>query len=106
MGCRHNVPHLHTNTHVFTKSRFLSSRLSSSPGCGGPIKAPSGEIHSPNYPANYPNMVDCSWTISVDVGHRVLFNFTDLDIELHSTCQWDHVAVSDYFLNDDVCGVL
>lgn len=51
-------------------------------------------------------MVDCSWTISVDVGHRVLFNFTDLDIELHSTCQWDHVAVSDYFLNDDVCGVL
>ncbi|XP_021476232.2 cubilin [Oncorhynchus mykiss] len=74
---------------------FNASWVEVQGGCGGPIKAPSGEIHSPNYPANYPNTVDCSWTISVDVGHRVLFNFTDLDIELHSTCQWDHVAIYD-----------
>ncbi|CAB1340813.1 unnamed protein product [Coregonus sp. 'balchen'] len=74
---------------------FNASWVEVQGGCGGPIKAPSGEIHSPNYPANYPNTVDCSWTISVDVGHRVLFNFTDLDIELHSMCQWDHVAIYD-----------
>ncbi|XP_019897556.2 cubilin [Esox lucius] len=74
---------------------FNASWVEVQGGCGGPIKAPSGEIHSPNYPANYPNMVDCSWTISVDPGHRVLFNFTDLDIELHSSCLWDHVAIYD-----------
>uniref|UniRef100_A0A3B4B326 CUB domain-containing protein n=1 Tax=Periophthalmus magnuspinnatus TaxID=409849 RepID=A0A3B4B326_9GOBI len=49
--------------------------------CGGPITAPSGEIHSPSYPGSYPNNVDCSWVISVDPNHRVLLNFSDLDID-------------------------
>ncbi|XP_066539114.1 cubilin [Hoplias malabaricus] len=64
-------------------------------GCGGPIKAPSGEIHSPEYPNKYPNNVDCSWVITVDEGHRILFNFTDLDIENHSSCIWDYVDIHD-----------
>ena len=57
------------------------------------MTAPSGEIHSPSYPNNYPNNVDCSWMITVDEGHRVLFNFSDLDIERHSDCMWDYVVV-------------
>ncbi|KAM6900418.1 cubilin [Xenentodon cancila] len=64
-------------------------------GCGGPITAPSGEFHSPSYPNSYPNNVDCSWVISVDPNHRVLLNFTDLDIEYHSSCSWDYVAIHD-----------
>ncbi|KAJ8389047.1 hypothetical protein AAFF_G00124440 [Aldrovandia affinis] len=64
-------------------------------GCGGAFTAPSGEIHSPGYPNNYPNNVDCSWVISVDEGHRVLFNFSLLEIETHSSCVWDYVAVYD-----------
>ncbi|XP_041670250.1 cubilin [Cheilinus undulatus] len=64
-------------------------------GCGGPVTAPSGEIHSPSYPNSYPNNVDCSWVISVDNNHRVFFNFSDLDIEPHSTCVWDYVAIYD-----------
>ncbi|XP_047205867.1 cubilin [Girardinichthys multiradiatus] len=64
-------------------------------GCGGPVTAPSGEIHSPLYPASYPNNVDCSWVISVDVSHRVFLNFTDLDIEYHVNCSWDYVAIHD-----------
>ncbi|XP_064190205.1 cubilin [Anguilla rostrata] len=64
-------------------------------GCGGIVTAPSGEIHSPGYPNNYPNNVDCSWVINVDDGHRVLFNFTLLEIEPHSSCLWDYVAVYD-----------
>lgn len=63
-------------------------------GCGGPVTAPSGEIHSPSYPNSYPNNVDCSWVISVEPNHRVFFNFSDLDIEFHSNCSWDYVAVS------------
>nr|XP_023646366.1 cubilin [Paramormyrops kingsleyae] len=64
-------------------------------GCGGIFNAPSGEIHSPNFPNNYPNNVDCSWVISVDQGHRVLLNFTVLEVESHSSCEWDYVAVHD-----------
>ncbi|KAM4534255.1 cubilin [Odontesthes bonariensis] len=64
-------------------------------GCGGPVTAPSGEIHSPMYPNSYPNNVDCSWVISVDPYHRVFLNFTDLDIEYHSNCSWDYVAIHD-----------
>ncbi|KAK2886327.1 cubilin [Channa argus] len=64
-------------------------------GCGGPVTAPSGEIHSPLYPNSYPNNVDCSWVISVDPNHRVFFNFTDLDIEHHGECSWDYVAIHD-----------
>ncbi|KAM6953504.1 cubilin [Aplochiton taeniatus] len=64
-------------------------------GCGGPVTAPSGEIHSPSYPNNYPHNADCSWVISVEPGHRVLFNFTDLEIENHSNCSFDYVAIYD-----------
>ena len=60
------------------------------------MTAPYGEIHSPAYPANYPNSVDCSWVISVDPTHRVLFNFTDLDVEYYPDCQNDYVSVSNY----------
>ncbi|KAM3593822.1 uncharacterized protein V6R79_022582 [Siganus canaliculatus] len=64
-------------------------------GCGGPVIAPSGEIHSPLYPSSYPNNVDCSWVISVDPNHRVFFNFSDLNIENHSSCTWDYVTIHD-----------
>ncbi|XP_026057290.1 cubilin-like [Carassius auratus] len=64
-------------------------------GCGGIVTAPNGEIHSPQYPSNYPDNVDCSWVITVDVGHRVFFNFTDLDLESHTSCIFDYVAIHD-----------
>ncbi|KAG9331741.1 hypothetical protein JZ751_017274 [Albula glossodonta] len=74
---------------------FNASWLEVPGGCGGAFTAPSGEIHSPGYPNNYPNNVDCSWVITVDAGHRVLFNFSLLEIESHSSCQWDYVAIHD-----------
>lgn len=67
-------------------------------GCGGAVTVPKGEIHSPQFPNNYPNNADCSWVITVDTGHRILFNFTDMDIEGHITCDWDYVAVSELCL--------
>ncbi|XP_015810319.3 cubilin [Nothobranchius furzeri] len=85
----------------FSSDAFVSGRgfnaswVQVQGGCGGPVTAPSGEIHSPSYPNTYPNNADCSWVISVDLGHRVLFNFTDLDIENHSNCLWDYVAIHD-----------
>uniref|UniRef100_A0A8C4D9G2 Cubilin n=1 Tax=Dicentrarchus labrax TaxID=13489 RepID=A0A8C4D9G2_DICLA len=74
---------------------FNASWTEDQGGCGGPVTAPSGEIHSPLYPSSYPNNVDCSWVISVDPNHRVFFNFSDLDIEHHTNCSWDYVAIHD-----------
>lgn len=83
-------------TSVFTTQCDSCKRLWFFPltGCGGPVVAHSGEIHSPSYPNNYPHNVDCSWVISVDPSHRVFLNFSDLDIELHTSCNYDYVAVS------------
>ncbi|XP_066579431.1 cubilin [Amia ocellicauda] len=64
-------------------------------GCGGIFTAPSGEIHSPQFPSNYPDNVDCSWLINVDRSHRILLNFTVFEVESHDFCTYDYVAVYD-----------
>ncbi|XP_006766106.1 PREDICTED: cubilin, partial [Myotis davidii] len=55
-------------------------------GCGGIFLAPSGEIHSPNYPSPYRSNTDCSWVIRAERNHRVLLNFTDFDLEPQDSC--------------------
>ncbi|XP_036315022.1 cubilin [Pipistrellus kuhlii] len=55
-------------------------------GCGGIFQAPSGEIHSPNYPSPYRSNTDCSWVIQAERNHRVLLNFTDIDLEPQDSC--------------------
>ena len=55
-------------------------------GCGGIFQAPSGEIHSPNYPNSYRANTQCSWIIQVGKHHRVLLNITDFDLEATDSC--------------------
>ncbi|EPY78032.1 tolloid-like protein 2 precursor [Camelus ferus] len=55
-------------------------------GCGGVFQAPSGEIHSPNYPSPYRSNTECTWVIQVEKHHRVLLNFTDFDLEPQDSC--------------------
>ncbi|XP_053714419.1 cubilin isoform X1 [Synchiropus splendidus] len=74
---------------------FNASWVEVQGGCGGPVTAPEGEIHSPRYPNSYPSNVDCSWVISVDANHRVLFNFSDLELEQQSDCAYDYVMIHD-----------
>ncbi|XP_040449627.1 cubilin isoform X3 [Falco naumanni] len=83
-----------TDTAVTGKG-FNASWQENPGGCGGVFQVASGEIHSPNYPQPYSNNVDCSWVIQVDYNHRVLLNFTDLDIENHYSCDYGNVAVFD-----------
>ncbi|XP_024431584.2 cubilin [Desmodus rotundus] len=63
-------------------------------GCGGIFQAPSGEIHSPNYPSPYRSNTDCSWVIRVERHHRVLLNFTDFDLEPQDSCIIAHDGLS------------
>ena len=64
-------------------------------GCGGLMKAKSGVITSPNYPNNYDAHDDCGWLLEVDAAHTVKLMFEDFDVEPHSNCSYDYVAMYD-----------
>jgi hypothetical protein len=59
------------------------------------MTAPSGSIHSPNYPNAYDANDDCGWLIEVDANHVVQFTFVDFDVEPHQNCTFDYVALYD-----------
>ncbi|CAH2282322.1 cubilin [Pelobates cultripes] len=83
-------------TDAFVSGRGFNATWHENPGgCGGIFQAPSGEIHSPNYPRPYEDHTECSWVIRVKDGHRVILNFTDFDVEFHNACEYDSVSVYD-----------
>ena len=74
---------------------FKASYTTQESTCGGYMKGHSGKIHSPNYPNNYDANDDCAWLIEVDKNHVVQFTFEDFDVEPHSNCSYDYVALYD-----------
>jgi cubilin len=64
-------------------------------GCGGLMRARAGVITSPNYPNNYDAHDDCGWLLEVDPAHTVKLTFEDFDVEPHSNCSYDYVALYD-----------
>ena len=60
------------------------------------FEATSGLLTSPYYPSNYVNNLDCTYQISVgeSSGGLIVLNFTHVDIESHSSCDYDSVEVS------------
>lgn len=62
-------------------------------GCGGTLNSPEGTIESPGYPNTYGHNAECVWRIDVSHGSRVLFAFTDLDMEEQHNCAFDYVQV-------------
>ncbi|KAJ0177495.1 hypothetical protein K1T71_007504 [Dendrolimus kikuchii] len=61
---------------VHFKADFYSPRAT----CGGYMESLSGYIYSKNYPKDYDKNMDCMWTISVPLNHRILLNFMDFDL--------------------------
>ncbi|XP_065334267.1 protein tolkin [Cloeon dipterum] len=64
-------------------------------GCKHEIDAPSGNIHSPNYPEYYPNKKDCVWKFSTTPGHRIKLVFKEFELESHQECTYDNIAFYD-----------
>ncbi|KAJ4432257.1 hypothetical protein ANN_20874 [Periplaneta americana] len=62
--------------------------------CGGKFTMPFGSIHSPNYPKNYDNNLDCRWLIEVDPNYVIFFKFEDFDVFAPS-CRQTGVLVFD-----------
>ncbi|KAG6453574.1 hypothetical protein O3G_MSEX008219 [Manduca sexta] len=61
---------------AFINARFFSLTAK----CGGFRQSFSGFIYSKNYPKNYDNNLDCTWTIGVPRNHRIEFSLIDLDL--------------------------
>ncbi|XP_074049030.1 cubilin [Macrotis lagotis] len=56
-----------------------------------------GDLHSPNFPSNYPNNVECIYTITVERGHQIALHFTNFSLETvaGTTCIADYVEIKD-----------
>uniref|UniRef100_A0A672G2T7 CUB and sushi domain-containing protein 1-like n=1 Tax=Salarias fasciatus TaxID=181472 RepID=A0A672G2T7_SALFA len=50
-------------------------------GCGGTLRGQSGVITSPNYPAEYNNYADCTWTVLAEPGDTIALVFSDFQLE-------------------------
>ncbi|XP_067832359.1 CUB and sushi domain-containing protein 3 [Heptranchias perlo] len=50
-------------------------------GCGGTLQGSSGIISSPNFPGEYYNNADCTWTIAAEPGDSISLIFTDFQLE-------------------------
>ncbi|XP_059508915.1 deleted in malignant brain tumors 1 protein-like [Stegostoma tigrinum] len=67
----------------------------SSPTCGGYLDAANGTISSPNYPYNYPDNAACFWYIRRNVNQRIVLVFTEIQLEVTSSCSYDYIEVYD-----------
>lgn len=66
---------------------------SGDPGCGGTFTDSEGIIISPNWPNNYAHNRQCLYLIRLPAGEKVSLNFTDMNLESHSSCIFDYVEV-------------
>lgn len=64
---------------------------------------PVGSIHSPNYPGNYDNNLDCRWLIDIDKNFVILFAFADIDMPTLD-CEDNFVKVSAE-LEENLCNL-
>lgn len=55
--------------------------FSADDGCGGTLRGQSGIITSPNYPQDYNNNADCTWTVLAEPGDTIALVFTDFQLE-------------------------
>ncbi|XP_046641719.1 tolloid-like protein 1 [Daphnia pulicaria] len=70
-------------------------------GCKHEIRAPYGEVLSPNYPHPYPARKECVWHFTTTPGHRIKLVFHEFEIESHHECAYDHVALFDGDSSED-----
>ena len=56
--------------------------------------ADKGEITTPYYSTQYPNKLDCAWTISINAEQKDLrLKFTAFDLEESENCTADYVEI-------------
>lgn len=61
--------------------------------CGGNFFTPEGFIRSPNFPNDYPKLIDCVWLINVPVNNQIELNITQFDLEKSRDCRFDFLVI-------------
>ncbi|XP_078494131.1 scavenger receptor cysteine-rich domain-containing protein DMBT1-like [Ciona intestinalis] len=77
---------------TFVEYQHVATTTTSALTCGynGVATSTSQPITSPNYPNNYPNNADCTWTITASDGMRVQLNL----IRLSTERSYDYLTIS------------
>ncbi|KAL3312417.1 Ovochymase-1, partial [Cichlidogyrus casuarinus] len=64
--------------------------------CPETYDAATDTVNTPNYPSNYSQYADCTWTItSLDEEKSVTVTFTDFTLESEKFCEKDYVQLFD-----------
>ncbi|EDV46242.2 cubilin homolog [Drosophila erecta] len=61
--------------------------------CGGHIHASSGELSSPDYPANYSSGLDCDWHLTGTVDNLLEIQLENFDLEQSPNCSADYLEI-------------
>ena len=86
MGCR--VETKNANYCIIHASKAKDDRLSSKHFL-------TGVVTSPNYPGDYPNNLEKTETVRVELGLVLSLQFTSFDIEYSASCDYDHLKITD-----------
>ncbi|XP_052697133.1 cubilin-like isoform X2 [Crassostrea angulata] len=109
--CGSQVPQPILTSDSYAHVKFVSNNANTFPGfqikfeasveeCGGEFTTSTGAFTSPNFPGQYAHNRLCTWLIRVPAGRRVSLMFNALNIEDHSRCVYDYVAVYNGILSD------
>ena len=55
----------------------------------------TGVVTSPDFPGDYPNDLEKTYTIKVEEELAVFLEFTAFNVEYSSTCRYDHLTITD-----------
>ncbi|XP_017055443.1 cubilin homolog [Drosophila ficusphila] len=61
--------------------------------CGGHVHASSGELTSPDYPANYTGGLDCDWQLTSGVNTIMEIQMEIFDLEQSPNCTADYLEI-------------
>ncbi|KAG5668318.1 hypothetical protein PVAND_016262 [Polypedilum vanderplanki] len=109
--CDHHPMHIETSSnHAMLRMNTDESHngrgfhIKYSTNCNRTIEADTGVIESPNFPENYPNNLDCAWTIRVSRGNKIVIQFSHFELEndkiyhdetKEDVCKYDYVTIYD-----------
>ena len=61
--------------------------------CGKVLSGLYGKFYSPGFPRNYYDLLQCTWSITVQKGFYVKLRFTVFDVEYYPKCSYDYLRV-------------
>ncbi|KAM4721745.1 embryonic protein UVS.2-like [Rhinophrynus dorsalis] len=72
--------------------------------CGGSHNSPEGNFSTLNFPASYPNSMDCVWTLLAPLGNKIQLRFSPFSLEFSPGCSHDFILIHDGRRQRKKCG--